>query len=83
MISPYMTVDLYDKTKVYFLIYFSLDAIFKIITEGLILDKNSYLRQPWNLFDFFVLIIGYLELFLTGIYIYIVIHFHILILLIY
>ena len=61
-VSPYISINLYNLTKHYFLAYISFDCFLKIISQGLILDKNSYLRQTWNLFDFIVIIIAYLEI---------------------
>jgi len=63
-ISPYINIDLYTLTKNYFLIYFTIDNIFKILAEGFVRTKESYLRSSWNMFDFFVLVLSYLEIIL-------------------
>lgn len=39
------------------------EAILKVIAFGFILHKKSYLRDPWNVLDFFVVIIGLISLF--------------------
>ena len=33
--------------------------IFKVISKGFILNKFSYLRNPWNCLDFIVVVFGY------------------------
>ena len=49
-----------------FLFFFTLESLLKIIAMGFILDKNSYLRNPWNWLDFVVVVIGYLSIFNIG-----------------
>ena len=49
-----------------FLFFFTLESVLKIIAMGFILDKNSYLRNPWNWLDFVVVVIGYLSIFNIG-----------------
>ena len=38
-----------------------IEASIKIIAMGFIMHKNSYLRDPWNWLDFFVIIISLIE----------------------
>jgi hypothetical protein len=45
-----------------FTIYYMLEAAFKIIAYGFIIHKKSYLRDPWNVMDFLVVIIGIISL---------------------
>ena len=33
---------------------------------GFVLESNSYLRDPWNILDFIVVIVGWAGTFLTG-----------------
>lgn len=40
----------------FFLTIFCIEAICKIIALGLILHENSYLRNAWNIMDFFVIV---------------------------
>lgn len=44
-----------DATEPIFLTIFCVEATCKIIALGLILHKNSYLRNVWNIMDFFVI----------------------------
>ena len=37
-----------------FNVIFIVESVFKIITYGFVLDKNSYLRNSWNILDFFI-----------------------------
>jgi hypothetical protein len=41
---------------------FTVEMILKVITMGFLFQKNSYLRDGWNLLDFFVVCLGYLSL---------------------
>lgn len=47
-----------ESTETYFLCIFCVEASLKILALGLVLHKNSYLRNIWNIMDFFVVITG-------------------------
>lgn len=47
-----------EATEVYFLGIFCVEASLKIIALGFLLHKNSYLRNIWNIMDFFVVVTG-------------------------
>ena len=57
-------MDSFDKGKMQWLQFtmslvsyiFIIEAIIKVIAQGFIMHKNSYLRNPWNIVDFVVLI---------------------------
>ncbi|XP_017869789.1 PREDICTED: voltage-dependent calcium channel type A subunit alpha-1 [Drosophila arizonae] len=51
-----------EKTEAYFLCIFCVEASLKILALGLVLHKHSYLRNIWNIMDFFVVVTGYLGL---------------------
>jgi hypothetical protein len=38
------------------------EAIIKTIAYGFIMDKNSYLRETWNVLDFFIVVTSMLDL---------------------
>lgn len=40
----------------FFIVAFSVEAILKIIALGFVLDEGTYLRDPWNWLDFFVVL---------------------------
>lgn len=40
---------------------FLVEAIINIIGKGFLFHKNSYLRDPWNVLDFFVVILSLLD----------------------
>ena len=42
-----------------FLIIFTIEAIFKIVALGFVLEINTYLRDAWNILDFIVVCIGW------------------------
>ena len=41
-----------------FTVLFLIEFLLKIIAYGFVLDKNTYLRDPWNWLDFIVVVIG-------------------------
>lgn len=45
--------------------FFILEAIMKIIAQGLYYHKNAYLKNNWNFVDFFVVLASILELVIT------------------
>jgi hypothetical protein len=45
-----------------FTVYYIVEAALKIIAFGFILHKKSYLRDPWNVVDFIVVVIGIISL---------------------
>ena len=40
--------------------------VFKVLAKGFILNKNSYMRDPWNILDITIIISGFLSLYLQG-----------------
>lgn len=47
-----------EKTEAYFLGIFCVEASLKIIALGFVMHKHSYLRNIWNIMDFFVVVTG-------------------------
>ena len=43
----------------YFVAFFTLEMIVKVIAYGFVLHKRSYLRDAWNCIDFFIVVMGY------------------------
>ena len=39
-----------------FSVVFIIEAILKIITSGFVIGKDTYLRDPWNLMDFIIVL---------------------------
>ena len=42
-----------------FLALFTAEAFLRIIAMGLVLHPDSYARDPWNVFDFIILVAGF------------------------
>lgn len=42
-----------------FLVIFTLEAIMKVVAYGFVLHPGSYLRNGWNILDFFIVSVGY------------------------
>ncbi|XP_055380450.1 voltage-dependent calcium channel type A subunit alpha-1 isoform X7 [Condylostylus longicornis] len=51
-----------EKTEVYFLAIFCVEASLKILALGFVLHKHSYLRNIWNIMDFFVVVTGFVTM---------------------
>lgn len=49
---------LQEKTEAYFLGIFCVEASLKILALGFVLHRGSYLRNIWNIMDFFVVLTG-------------------------
>ncbi|XP_057660016.1 voltage-dependent calcium channel type A subunit alpha-1 isoform X50 [Diorhabda carinulata] len=49
-----------EKTENYFLGIFCVEASLKILALGFVLHRGSYLRNVWNIMDFFVVLTGLL-----------------------
>lgn len=47
-----------ELTEYYFLAIFSTETFLKIIAQGFILHPGSYMRNIWNVMDFFVVVTG-------------------------
>ncbi|KAL1402082.1 hypothetical protein quinque_001257 [Culex quinquefasciatus] len=47
-----------ELTESYFLCIFTIEAALKIVALGLVLHTDSYLRNIWNMMDFFVVFTG-------------------------
>uniref|UniRef100_A0A182UJI7 Ion transport domain-containing protein n=1 Tax=Anopheles melas TaxID=34690 RepID=A0A182UJI7_9DIPT len=47
-----------ELTESYFLCIFTIEAALKIVALGLVLHADSYLRNIWNMMDFFVVFTG-------------------------
>jgi Ion transport protein. len=50
--------DSQETTETYFLAIFCVEASLKILALGFVLHPGSYLRNIWNIMDFFVVVTG-------------------------
>lgn len=58
-----VTVTLFDYLYRYvFLGIYSCEMVIKAVAKGLVLDRLTYLRSPWNWLDFVVILSGYATL---------------------
>ncbi|XP_070165295.1 voltage-dependent calcium channel type A subunit alpha-1 isoform X14 [Polyergus mexicanus] len=56
-----------ESTEIYFLGIFCVEATLKILALGFVLHRGSYLRNIWNIMDFFVVVTGIVTAFSQGI----------------
>ncbi|KAI5699751.1 hypothetical protein M8J75_008102 [Diaphorina citri] len=52
-----------ETTETYFLAIFCVEASLKILALGFVLHPGSYLRNIWNIMDFFVVVTGSMTIF--------------------
>ncbi|XP_026668099.1 voltage-dependent calcium channel type A subunit alpha-1 isoform X6 [Ceratina calcarata] len=52
-----------EATEIYFLAIFCVEASLKILALGFVLHRGSYLRNIWNIMDFFVVVTGSMTVF--------------------
>jgi hypothetical protein len=45
-----------------FLILYTIEMVFKIIGMGFFFPKDSYLKDSWNILDFFIVLTSYITL---------------------
>jgi hypothetical protein len=50
-----------DDSELAFLVVFTIEALLKILAYGFVLDRNTYIRDPWNILDFIVVFFGWLS----------------------
>ena len=49
---------LQEELEPVFMAIFTVEMVVKILADGFILHKGSYLRNPWNIMDFIVVVSG-------------------------
>ena len=49
-----------------FLLLFTIEMIIKVVALGFALERNSYLRDPWNVLDFVVVLVGWIGTFMSS-----------------
>lgn len=47
-----------EKSEIYFLTIYVIEAVLKIISKGFVIGKTTYLRDNWNKLDFVVVVFG-------------------------
>ncbi|XP_073235068.1 voltage-dependent L-type calcium channel subunit alpha-1D-like [Porites lutea] len=47
-----------EKSEMYFVIIYCIEAATKIMANGFVLHKDAYLRNGWNILDFVVVVVG-------------------------
>ena len=46
---------------------FAVEVVLKVLSMGFIVDKRSYLRDTWNIFDFIIIFTSLLDLSTTSV----------------
>lgn len=52
---------LQEQVEYLFLIIFTVEAFLKVIAYGLLCHPNAYLRNGWNLLDFIIVVVGWVN----------------------
>ena len=50
-----------NKSDQFFLYFYTLEAILKILGFGFVCTERAYLKDYWNILDFFVIIVGWIS----------------------
>lgn len=77
IIANSISLALYDPTLNYtpyyqsilddiFLVLYSIEMVFKILGLGFVFNKGAYLRDSWNVLDFFIIMVGYVQIVFSG-----------------
>jgi Ion transport protein len=56
--------DYLETSATVFLYLYSFEFVVKVLSMGFIMDRGSYLRDPWNILDFIIVVSGYLPMFI-------------------
>ena len=70
--TPYPNNDtddrnkLLEKIELIFMVIFTIECFSKIIAYGFYQHEDAYLRNPWNLLDFSIVMIGFLDIFFAA-----------------
>ena len=65
LVDPYATTTIISLNKGINFLYI-LEATFKIIAMGFIIEKNSYMRDAFNVFDFIIIIVSIISMVMEG-----------------
>ncbi len=60
MLAVPLDDDQSNITEYVFNAIYTIEAIVKILARGFVLNHYTYLRDPWNIIDFAILIISYI-----------------------
>lgn len=58
--------DFLELSEKIFLYLYTAEMFLKILGLGFVMNRGSYLRDPWNALDFVIVISGYLPIFFSG-----------------
>jgi len=56
---------IYSTTDEYFLYFYTFEMFVKILSYGIVLNTNGYLRDSWNVLDFFIIVSGWISKFIS------------------
>lgn len=54
-------INISNKFDLIFTIIFTLEAVFKILAFGFVLNKNSYLRDNWSRLDLIIVVFSLID----------------------
>lgn len=53
--------EILDKIEYFFLVVFTIEMVVKIISRGFVRVRGTYLRDGWNILDFVIVVMAYVE----------------------
>ena len=63
----YTVLLLQDHLEYVFLSIFTVEFVLKVLTKGFVMEQGTYLRDGWNVLDFIIVVIAYIEVMLVHI----------------
>lgn len=66
IIDTYIT-DFLTETDIFFAYFFGTEFLLKIIAFGFVLEPCAYLRDGWNVLDFIIVVVSFIDIYISGI----------------
>ena len=63
--NPYPN-PIFEKFELLFQYLYTGEMVLKILGMGFIIGPDSYIRDEWNILDFFIVMMGYVSMVLEG-----------------
>lgn len=54
-----------DASETWFLVLYTIEMVLKILGMGMLFNRNAYLRDPWNVLDFTIVVTAYIPIVLN------------------
>ena len=62
MLNPLLPFHRPAQAEYFFIAFFTVEMVLKIVGMGFILERGTYMRDPWNIMDFLVVVLGLISM---------------------